>query len=66
MTDIDPRAKELAEAAARLVRDQIADGPTAVNHVLNESAGRDLARRLNTQRGTAPQQPKKPQEGMKS
>lgn len=59
-------AKQQAEAAARLVRDGVADSPTAVNHVLNENAGRDLARRLNAQRGTAPQQPQKPQEGKKS
>ena len=55
MTDIDPRAKELAEAAARLVREGVADNQTAFDHVVNESAGRDLARRLNAQRGTAPQ-----------
>lgn len=59
---MEPTPKELAEAAARLVRDGVADNQAAFDHVVNENAGRDLARRLNTQRGTAPQQPQKPQE----
>ena len=54
----DPRVRELAEAATRLVRDGIADGPTAVEHVVNENAGRNLGRIINAQRGQ--QEPKKP------
>jgi len=54
----DPRARQLAEAAARLVRDGIADDQAAIDFVNSQDAGRRIAERLNRQRGQAPQSPK--------
>lgn len=64
--ETDPRARSLAEAAARLVRDGVADNQSAFDHVVAEQRGAALGRLVNTQRGTAPQQPQQPQEGKKS
>lgn len=58
-------ARNQAAAVARLVNENIADPHTALQHVEAEQAGRDLARRLNAQRGQI-QQPQNAQEGKKS
>lgn len=52
----DPRAKNLAEAAARLVRDGVADNQAAFDHVTAEERGRQIAARVNAQRGQAPKE----------
>lgn len=55
--ETDPRAKNLAEAAARLVRDGIApDAQSAFDHVMAEERGRQIAARVNAQRGQAPKE----------
>ena len=52
MTD----AKQQAEAVRRLVVDGVApDNQTALDHVMNEERGRQIAARVNAQRGQAPQ-----------
>jgi len=51
MTD----AKQQAEAVRRLVVDGVADAHTAIEHVQAEERGRQIAARVNAQRGQAPQ-----------
>ena len=55
----DPRARALAEATARLVRDGIADTQAAFDHVSAEDRGRRIAERANAQRGLAPKEDSK-------
>lgn len=62
-TPEDQRAKELAAAAARIVQQGIGDTQSAVDFVTSQERGAALGRLVNNQRGTAPQQPQKPQEG---
>lgn len=47
-------ARNQTEAVRRLVVDGVAPIDVALDHVVNENAGRDLARRLNAQRGQSP------------
>lgn len=55
----DPRARALAEATARLVRDGIAPIDVALQHVSAEDRGRRIAERANAQRGLAPKEDSK-------
>jgi hypothetical protein len=58
--------EEQARRIAQMVRDGIASPQNSFEHVVAEQMGTALGRLVNGQRGTAPQQPQKPQEGNKS
>lgn len=54
----DPRTAAIVESVRRLVESGAASIDGAFRHAMAESAGRDLAARLNTERFGQPQTPK--------